>query len=139
MQVFFTIFTNKIKVMKKLLILLLTVSSYSQSGNYCFEFKENRTPTGWDIVDGTGKVIFYSDENSEIVTIYEKETPRVFYVKSKLMYLRQDTFLYELVESNNKKSKLRIVTLGSLSNIDLYFYSDRKEEKYFRLRLKKCE
>jgi hypothetical protein len=55
------------------------------------------------------------------------------------MYLRQDTFLYELVESNNKKSKLRIVTLGSLNNIDLYFYSDRKEEKYFRLRLKKCE
>jgi hypothetical protein len=67
--------------MKKLLILLLTVSSYSQSGNYCFEFKENRTPTGWDVVDGTGKVIFYSDENSEIITIYEKETN---YVRRKL-------------------------------------------------------
>jgi hypothetical protein len=125
--------------MKELLILLITISSYSQSGNYYFEFKENRTATGWDVVNTTGKVIFYSNENSEIVTIYEKETPRVFYVKSKLMYLRQDTFLYELAESNNKKSKLRIVTLGSLDNIDLYFYSDRKEEKYFRLRLKKIQ
>ncbi len=125
--------------MKKLLIMLITVSCYSQSGNYCFEFKENRTPTGWDVISNSGKVTFYSGENSETLTIHEKETLRVYYVKSKLMYLRQDTYLYELVEDKGKQSKVRLVTLGSLNNIDLYYYSDRKEEKYFRLRLKKCE
>lgn len=125
--------------MKNLCMLFLAISSYSQSGNYCFEFRENRTTTGWDVVEGTGKVIFYSDENSETLTIFEKEKSRVFYVKSKLMYLRQDTFLYQLVENKEKESKVRLVILGSLNTIDLYFYSDRKEEKYFRLRLKKCE
>ncbi len=123
--------------MKKLVILLLLVNTaYSQSGNYSFEFKENRTSTGWDIIEGTGIVIFYSDENSETLTILEKEKSRVFYVKSKLMYLRQDTFLYQLEEKDGKQSKARVVVLGSLNNIDLYFYSDRKEEKYYRLRLK---
>lgn len=123
--------------MKKLVILLLLVNTaYSQSGNYSFEFKENRTSTGWDIIEGTGIVSFYSDENSETLTILEKEKSRVFYVKSKLMYLRQDTFLYQLEEKDGKQSKARVVVLGSLNNIDLYFYSDRKEEKYYRLRLK---
>lgn len=126
--------------MKKLVILLLLVNTaYSQSGNYSFEFKENRTSTGWDIIEGTGIVSFYSDGNSETLTILEKEKSRVFYVKSKLMYLRQDTFLYQLEEKDGKQSKARVVVLGSLNNIDLYFYSDRKEEKYFRLRLKKYQ
>lgn len=129
--------------MKKLFLLLLLVCStaFSQSiiGNYEFQYRENRTPTGWDKVDTPGKVIFYEDKNSRTVTIITSKRVELLYVKSRQLFIKADSFLYTLVDDDYKECSFRIVVNGTLNTLDLYYYSDRVEEKYYRLKLQKCE
>ena len=127
--------------MKKLVILLLLISSmsFSQERKYSFECRENRTPTGWSKVQTPGDVIIYEGKYSHTVTIVTDTKYEHLYVKSKQLFIRQDTFLYTLVDEYYNECSLRIVVNGSLDTIDLYYYSDRVEEKYYRLQLKKCK
>jgi hypothetical protein len=90
-------------------------------------------------VQTPGDVIIYEGKYSHTVTIITENRFEHLYVKSRQLFIRQDTLLYTLVDENYKECSLRIVINGSLDTIDLYYYSDRVEEKYYRLILKKCE
>jgi len=127
--------------MKKLLILLILITqvTFSQERKYQFEYRENRTPTGWQRVETSGDVIIYEDRYSHTVTIITDTKHEHLYVKSRQLFIRQDTFLYTLVDEDYRECSLRIVVNSSLDTIELYYYSDRVEEKYYRLILKKCE
>jgi hypothetical protein len=127
--------------MKKLLLLLILVTqiTFSQERKYYFECRENRTPTGWITIDTPGDVIIYEGKYSHTVTIVTDNRYEHLYVKSKQLFIRQDTFLYTLVDEDYNECSLRIVVNGSLNTVDLYYYSDRVEDKYYRLILKKCE
>jgi hypothetical protein len=92
-----------------------------------------------ETVNTPGDVIIYEDKYSHTVTIITDTKHEHLYVKSRQLFIRQDTLLYTLVDENYKECSLRIVINGSLDTIDLYYYSDRVEEKYYRLILKKCE
>lgn len=130
------------KVMKKffLLILLSSCLSFSQSirGSYEFQYRENRTPTGWEKVESIGEVVFYEDNSSNTVTITTTRSQEFLYVKSRQLFIRQDTFLYTLVDEDYRECSLRIVVNGTLQTLDLYYYSNRVEDKYYRLKLVKC-
>lgn len=125
--------------MGKLLLLLLLISftSFAQKikGTYEFQFKENRTPTGWDKVIGKGKVIFYEDNKTNTVTIITPEKEELLYVQSRQTFITNDTLLYTLIDKNKKECSFRIV-INQNNTLDLYYYSDRIEEKYYKLKLK---
>jgi hypothetical protein len=127
--------------MKKLLLLLVLVTqvTLSQERKYSFECRENRTPTGWATVDTPGDVIIYEDRYSHTVTIITDTKHEHLYVKSRQLFIKQDTLLYTLVDEDYNECSLRVVVKESLDNLELYYYSDRVEEKYYRLILKKCE
>jgi hypothetical protein len=127
--------------MKKLVAVLLLINSlsFSQERKYSFECRENRTLTGWQVVETPGDVIIYEGRYGHTVTIITQNRFEHLYVKSKQLFIRQDTFLYTLVDEYYNECSLRVVVLGTLDNLELYYYSDRKEEKYYRLILKKCE
>jgi hypothetical protein len=127
--------------MKKLLLLLVLVTqvTLSQERKYSFECRENRTPTGWTSVDTPGDVIIYEDRYSHTVTIITDTRYEHLYVKSRQLFIKQDTLLYTLVDEDYNECSLRVVVKESLDNLELYYYSDRVEEKYYRLILKKCE
>jgi hypothetical protein len=120
----------------KILILLISFTSFSQSiqGSYEFKFRENRTPKGWDKVDVKGEVVFNGNE----VTITTPNRIEQLYVKSKQLFIRQKSFLYTLVDNDYNECSFRIVVNDTLNTIELYYYSDRLEEKYYRLKLVKC-
>jgi hypothetical protein len=127
--------------MKKLVVLLVVLVSslsFSQERKYSFEYRENRTPTGWQKVHTPGDVIIYEDRYSHTVTIITDTKHEHLYVKSRQLFIKQDTFLYTLVDEYYNECSLRVVVLETLDNLELYYYSDRKEEKYYRLILKKC-
>jgi hypothetical protein len=127
--------------MKYLVLLLLLISNitFSQEIKYSFDYRENRTPTGWQKVQTPGDVIIYEDRYSHTVTIVTENKFEHLYVKTKQLFIRQDTFLYTLVDVDYNECSLRIVVLKTLDNLELYYYSDRIEDKYYRLILKKCK
>jgi hypothetical protein len=127
--------------MKKLIALLILISSlsFSQERRYYFDYRENRTLTGWEKIETSGEVIIYEDRYNRTFTIVTQNRSEHLYVKSKLLFVRQDTLLYTLVDAHHNECSLRIVAKDSLGTLDLYYYSDRKEEKYYKLLLKKCE
>lgn len=120
----------------KLLMLLLCCVTYSQGieGNYEFDYRENRTPKGWDKIEMHGEIVFKNNE----VTITTVNKTQELYVKSKQLFIRQKSFLYTLVDDNYNECSFRIVVNDTLNTIDLYYYSDRIDEKYYKLKLKKC-
>jgi hypothetical protein len=120
----------------KLIALLLCCISYSQGieGKYEFDFRENRTSKGWDKIESCGKIVFNNNE----VTIITPNRVEQLYVKSKQLFIRQKSFLYTLVDDNYNECSFRIVVNDTLNTIDLYYYSDRVNEKYYKLKLKKC-
>jgi len=119
----------------KILIMLISLTSFAQSveGSYDFKFKENRTQTGWSKVDVPGNVLFNKNE----VTITTPNRVEQLYVKSKQLFIRQDSFIYTLVDYEYRECSFRIVVNDTLNTIDLYYYSDRVDEKYYRLKLVK--
>lgn len=127
--------------MKKLflLILLFTQVTISQERKYSFAYRENRTPTGWEKVETPGDVIFYEGKYSHTVSIITDNKYEHLYVKSKQLFIRQDTYLYTLVDEYYNECSIRVVIKDTLDTVDLYYYSDRVEDKYYRLILKKCE
>ena len=130
--------------MKKLIILLvlLLVSSISFSQApivYEYQYRENRTPTGWQIVQTPGDVIFYEDRHTNTITIVSSNKKEVLYVKSRQLFIRQDSYLITLVDDDYRESRIRLVVKDTLDTVELYFYSDRVEDKYYRLILKKCK
>lgn len=126
--------------MKQLILLLFfTQLTFSQEIKYSFEYRENRTPTGWQILETPGDVIFYEGKYSHTVTIVTNNKYEHLYVKSKQLFIRQQQFLYTLVDEYYNECSLRIVVQDTLDTVELYYYSNRKEDKYYRLKLKKCE
>jgi hypothetical protein len=122
--------------MKKLLFfLLLSITSLAQNikGTYEFQFRENRTPIGWDKVDVNGQVIFYEDTKTNTVTIITPTRKELLYVQSRQPFVSNDTIFYTLVDENKKECSFRIVI--NENSLDLYYYSDRVDEKYYRLKL----
>lgn len=126
--------------MKKLLLLVLlaTQLSFSQETTYEFAYRENRTPTGWNRIETSGEVVFYEDRHTNTITITTSHKHQQLYVKSKQLFLRQDTYLYTLVDDNYNECRIRLVIKDSTDTLELYYYSDRVEEKYYKLILKKC-
>ena len=127
--------------MKHLVLLLLLLShlTFSQERKYSFDYRENRTPTGWQKVQTSGDVIIYEDRYSHTVTIITGNKFEHLYVKTRQLFIRQDTFLYTLVDEYYNECSLRVVVKETLDNLELYYYSDRIEDKYYRLILKKCK
>jgi hypothetical protein len=128
--------------MKKLIILLLLISSMSfgQAPTvYEYQYRENRTPTGWQIVQTPGDVIFYEDRHTNTITIVSSNKKEVLYVKSTQLFVRQDSYLLTLIDDNYRESRIRLVIKDTSDTVELYFYSDRIEDRYYRLILKKCK
>jgi hypothetical protein len=121
-----------------LLLLLISFTSFAQNikGTYEFQFRENRTPTGWDKVNVNGQVIFYEDTKTNTVTIVTPTRKELLYVQSRQPFVSKDSLLYTLIDENKKECSFRIVINESLNTLDFYYYSDRIEEKYYKLKLK---
>jgi hypothetical protein len=123
--------------MKTLLIIMIAFSSMSaQEVKYSFDYRENRTPTGWDRVDTPGDVVFHDNKTIAIIT---SDSFKMFYVKSRQFFIRQDTYLITLVDKQWQESSMRLVVKETLDTMDLYFYSDRAEDRYYKLSLKICK
>jgi hypothetical protein len=119
---------------------MIAFSSMSaQEVKYSFDYRENRTPDGWDRVDTPGDVVFHETRRSNTITIITRDSFKMFYVKSKQLFIRQDTYLITLVDDKWQESSVRLVVKETLDTMDLYFYSDRVEDKYYRLSLKRCQ
>jgi hypothetical protein len=128
--------------MKKLVTLLLLVSSMSFGQApivYEYQYRENRTPTGWQIVQTPGDVIFYEDIHISTITIVSSNKKEVLYVKSRQLFIRQDSYLITLVDDDYRESSIRLIIKDTSDTVELYFYSDRIEDRYYRLILKKCK
>jgi hypothetical protein len=124
--------------MKQLVILitlLLTSFSFAQRGTYEFYTIDKLTERGWEILNVPGEVRFLGD-SIQVQTQYKLYT---FYIESKQQFVRHDQFIYYCHEDNGNVTNLRSwQELGCPEYIILYFYSDRKEEKYHKLCLYKC-
>jgi hypothetical protein len=125
--------------MKYFLVLFICYNSFSQTitGKYEFKFRENRVEKGWDKVDTPGEVIFYEDENINTVTIITLTRVELLYVISRRLFTRKGSFLYTLIDDNFKECYFRIETVNTLNTLELYYYSNRAKERYYRLILKK--
>ena len=124
-----------------ILIFIILISSITFSQEKIFEFEsiDVRTPTGWDIRNISGEVVIYEDTKSHTISIVTENRNYKMYVKSKQLFLRQYSYLYTLIDDDGDESSVRIVIKNKCDDyIELYFYSDRPGEKYFRLCLKKC-
>jgi hypothetical protein len=127
--------------MRFLILLLLTISfsSFSQERIFEFESIDVRTLTGWDIKKIKGEVVFYEDRETNTVSIITEHRNNKMFVKSNQMFVRQYSFIYTLIDDYGNESSIRIELENRCWDyIQLYFYSDRPGEKYFRLCLKKC-
>lgn len=129
--------------MRKLILLIFLVISsisFSQEKRYEFESIDVRTPYEWDIKKIKGEVVFYEDRQTNTISIITEHRNNKMYVKSKQMFIRQYSFLYTLIDDYDNESSIRIeLENRSWDYIELYFYSDRPGEKYFRLCLKRCD
>ena len=128
--------------MKNLILLIFLLASsilFSQEKRFEFETVDMRTPTGWDIRNIPGEVVFYEDRESHAISIVTHNRDYKMYVKSKQLFVRQYNYLYTLIDDNGDESSVRIVMENQSDDyVEFYFYSDRPGEKYFRLCLKKC-
>lgn len=129
--------------MRKLVLsifLLVSTITYSQERRFEFESIDVRTPDGWNILSVQGEVIFYEDNKTHTITITTLNRTNLMYVKSRQLFIKEYNFLYTLIDDYNNESSIRIALENrSWDYIDLYFYSDRPGEKYFRLCLKQCK
>ena len=129
--------------MRKLILLmfiLVSSISFSQEKRYEFESIDVRTPDGWDIKEIKGEVVFYEDRKTNTISIITEHRNNKMYVKSNQMFIRLYNFLYTLVDDYGNESSIRVALDNqSWDYIELYFYSDRPGEKYFRLCLKRCD
>ena len=125
--------------MKQLVILItlfITSFSFAQQGTYEFYTIDKRTESGWVVINAPGEVRFLRD-SIEVQTQYALYT---FHVDSKQQFVRLDQFIYQCHEDNGNVTNLRSwQELGCPEYVILYFYSDRKDEKYYKLCLYKCE
>ena len=133
---------GQLTIKKFILLLVLLASSVVNSQNKRFEFEsiDVRTPDGWNILPVQGEVIFYEDAKTHTISIVTPSRTNLMYVKSNQMFVRQYNFLYTLVDDYGNDSAIRIMLENrSWDYIELYFYSDRPGEKYFRLCLNQCK
>jgi hypothetical protein len=122
-----------------LLFLLTSFSVNSQERIFEFESIDIRTPTGWDIKKVKGEVVFYEDRKTNTISIITEHRNNKMYVKSNQMFVKLYSFIYTLIDDYGNESSIRIELENRCWDyIELYFYSDRPGEKYFRLCLKKC-
>jgi len=127
---------------KLILLILIFVSSisFSQEKRFIFESIDVRTPDGWNITEIKGEVVFYEDKETNTISIITEHRNNKMYVKSNQIFIRQYNFLYTLVDDYDNESSIRIeLENRSWDYIELYFYSDRPAEKYFRLCLKRVK
>jgi hypothetical protein len=129
--------------MRKLILLmfiLVSSISFSQERNFEFESIDVRTPDGWDIKKIKGEVVFYEDNETNTLSIITENRNNKMYVKSNQMFIRQYSFLYTLIDDYGNEYSIRVELENRCWDyIELYFYSDRPGEKYFRLCLKRCD
>lgn len=133
---------NSIKMKKFIFLLVFLISGIVNSQEKRFEFEsiDVRTPDGWNILTVQGEVIFHEDKNTHTITITTPNRTNLMYVKSRQLFIKQYNFLYTLIDDYDNESSIRIMLENrSWDYIDLYFYSDRPGEKYFRLCLKQCK
>ena len=121
------------------MLCLISINTFSQ-GRFEFKTVDKRTPTGWDIIDLPGDVVFEETENGNTISIITSRRNYKMYVKTNNIFVREYNFLYTLIDDDGDESSVRIILKnGSWDEADFYFYSDRPGEKYFRLKLKKCK
>ena len=129
--------------MKKIIftiVIFISLLSAGQETRFEFESIDVRTPDGWDIKKIEGEVVFYEDRKTNTISIITEHRNNKMYVKSNQMFIREYNFLYTLIDDYDNESSIRIELKDrSWDYIDLYFYSDRPGEKYFRLCLKRCK
>jgi hypothetical protein len=116
----------------------LNINIFCQERIFQFESIDVRTSDGWDVKEIKGKVVFYEDNKTSTITISTEHRINKMYVKSKQIFIRQYNFIYTLIDDYDNESSVRVI-LDNISwdYVTFYFYSDRLEEKYFRLCLTK--
>ena len=119
-----------------LIILLIFNLTFSQESKHETSEIHKRTEKGWDIVKSNIEVIIYESNNFNSINIISNNVNRIFYIKSKLTFI-EESQVYIIVDDNWIESRVRIDRIDK-NNIILYFYSNRLEEKYFRLMLNRC-
>jgi len=123
-----------------LFILFSSFNITSQEQHFEFQTVDMRTPTGWDIRNISGEVVFYEGKDSHTISIVTQNKSYKMYVKSKKLFIREFNYLYTLIDDYGQESSIRLILENKSDKyIQFYFYSNRPGEKYFRLCLKKCE
>ena len=117
--------------MKLVILLLFTLITYSQT--YRTNKLNVRTNDGWEIYDKDIVVTFNESKLENTITITTNGNIRLFEVISKLPFIKYKSFIYIVEDLNYEESRIRIEQ--SDNGIDLYFYSNRIKEKYFKLNL----
>lgn len=120
------------------LSLLTHLLTHSQKSTYYFDELQNRTVDGWESKPYPGEIVF--DESTNVCTVTMITTEKVYkmHITSKLMFLRQKNFLYTLIDDNSSDTRIRIACEDEFCKFaELYFYSNRKGERYYKLCLTK--
>lgn len=120
--------------------MLTHLFTYSQKSIYQFDILENRTLNGWEAKPHPGEIVFDESTNVCTVTMFTKEKVYKMYITSKLLFFRQRNFLYTLIDDVGSESRIRLVFEDEFCKFaELYFYSNRKGEKYYKLCITKKE
>lgn len=116
-----------------ILILLLSFSSYSQE--YAFNTIDKRTSVDWEIRPISGYVKIEKDF-IEVITYYNHIKLDVI---GRVDFYKMKERIYTCKTQSDESVNIRIHQDGDdTTYIEMYWYSDKKDEKYFRFCLEKC-
>lgn len=121
--------------MKKLIYILLLISSVCNAQSYEFESIDKRTfEPNWEIRKIVGSVTI----TDSTVTISTPYNTQVLQIITAQQFLRQDDKFFVCLNESGQGINLRLYCDDKLRKyFELYYYSDIPNEKYFRFCLKR--
>lgn len=122
--------------MKKLIIIsafLLFSSHLGSAQTYEFATIDKRRPTDWEIREISGTVVF----TDSTITITMPNRIHVLTIISQHQFISQNDRIYECINEDSYQINLRARCeyLEDRKYVDLYYYSDIANNKYFRFYL----
>ena len=122
--------------MKKLICILLLISSICNAQTYKFNSIDKRTfEPGWEIRKIAGTVVF----TDSTVTFTMPNRIQVLTIISSNQFIRQNSKIFMCVDENGYQINLQILweCIENKKYGELYYYSDVENKKYFRFCLEK--
>lgn len=124
--------------MKKILFILILLSSLVQAQEYTFETIDKRlSAKQWEIREIAGNVV----ANDTSVTIKTEFNTQVLIIESSMQFYSQDDQIFRCIAADNSIVSIRLVCLDKIkrNEFDLLYYDHDVGTNYFKFHLKKKE